>query len=246
MTVKQHIDQLSVLIPAYQEIVNLRWLLPRVIANVPNQVAYEVVVVVERQCANEIRKEIEALGAVVLERSPTDSFGDAMRTGIQYCVARAPWVLVLDADGSHDPASIPILLSVANETDADITIASRYVSGGSSDNSFALYWMSRLLNFGYSLVLGLKVKDVSTNFKLYRASMLDVTKLQCANFDIVEEILARAIKLRPQLKVVEVPDHFFERKAGESKRKLGPFIASYLLTLYRLRRSKDSKSPGTS
>ena len=98
--------------------------------------------------------------------------------------------------------------------------------------------MSRLLNLGYSLVLGLKIKDVSTNFKLYRSSALLVDELQCENFDIVEEILARALRAKKGLKVVEVPDHFFERKAGESKRKLGPFIASYLLTLYRLRRGK--------
>jgi dolichol-phosphate mannosyltransferase len=98
--------------------------------------------------------------------------------------------------------------------------------------------MSRFLNLGYSLVLGLKIQDVSTNFKLYRSSALLVEELQCENFDIVEEILARALRAKKGLKVVEVPDHFFERKAGESKRKLGPFIASYLLTLYRLRRGK--------
>jgi hypothetical protein len=50
--------------------------------------------------------------------------------------------------------------------------------------------------------------------------------------------LARVFRAKKDLKVVEVPDYFSERKAGESKRKLGPFIASYLLTLYRLRRGK--------
>jgi dolichol-phosphate mannosyltransferase len=238
MAVKQRIEQLSVLIPAYQEIVNLRWLLPRVIANIPKQVSAEVVVVVERDCDETTKSEIESYGAIVLVRKPTDSFGDAMRTGMRFCVERAPWLVVLDADGSHDPASIPILLSVAEEDGADIAIASRYVSGGGSDNSFLLYWMSRFLNLGYSLVLGLKIKDVSTNFKLYRSSALLVEELQCENFDIVEEILARAARANKGLKVVEVPDYFSERKAGESKRKLGPFIASYLLTLFRLRRGK--------
>lgn len=238
MAVTQRIDQLSVLIPAYQEIVNLRWLLPRVISNLPKSIDAGVVVVVERDCDEETRKEITDLGATVLVRAPTDSFGDAMRTGLAWCAKKSPWVLVMDADGSHDPASIPILVSVAEEDSADIAIASRYVPGGGSDNSFALYWMSRLLNFGYSVMLGMKIKDVSTNFKLYRSRVLAVDELQCENFDVVEEIIARALAANKNLKVVEVPDHFYERKAGESKRQLGPFIASYLVTLYRLRKNR--------
>lgn len=241
MIANQRIEKVSVLIPAFDETVNLRWLLPRVFSNLPPDIDSEVVVVVERACSDDAKKEFTDLGARVLVRQPGDCFGDAMRTGLIDIRERSPWVVVLDADGSHDPATIPILLSVSEEQDADVVVASRYVSGGGSDNSFALYWMSRLLNFGYSLVLGIKAKDVSTNFKLYRTSILEPIQLECENFDIVEEILARALIKKPDLKIVEVPDHFYERKAGESKRDLGPFIASYLLTLYRLRRSKWGK-----
>lgn len=239
----QRIEKLSVLIPAFQETVNLRWLLPRVFANLPSNVDSDVTVVVERDCPDDAKKEFIDLGARVLVRGPSDSFGDAMRTGLLDACHSSPWVIVLDADGSHDPATIPILLSVGEEQDADIVIASRYTAGGGSDNGFALYWMSRLLNFGYGFVLGIKAKDVSTNFKLYRTSLLEPQSWQCDNFDVVEEILARALIKKPGLRIVEVPDHFYERKAGESKRKLGPFIASYLLTLYKLRKSQlDSRS----
>jgi len=234
----QHTEKVSVVVPAYQETVNLRWLLPRIFANLPANLDAEVIVVVERECSDQDKLDIYHLGARVLVRGPSDSFGDAMRTGLTEACAHSTWVLVLDADGSHDPATIPILLSVGEEQDADVVIASRYVAGGGSDNGFALYWMSRLLNFGYGVVLGIRVKDVSTNFKLYRAALIDPSEIECENFDVVEEILARALMKKPDLKIVEVPDHFYERKAGQSKRDLGPFIASYLVTLYRLRRNK--------
>lgn len=238
MAADQRIEKVSVLIPAFQEMVNLRWLLPRVFDSLPINTDAEVIVVVERDCSDDAQKELADLGAQVLVRAPSDSFGDAMRTGLAKACEQSPWVVVLDADGSHDPATIPILLSVGEDKSADVVIASRYTSGGGSDNGLALYWMSRLLNFGYGAVLGIKIKDVSTNYKLYRSSLLSPGDLRCDNFDIVEEILALALMNKADLTIIEVPDHFYERKAGESKRKLGPFIASYLVTLYRLRRTK--------
>jgi dolichol-phosphate mannosyltransferase len=115
-------------------------------------------------------------------------------------------------------------------------IASRYVEGGHSDNGPLLRAMSRSLNFTYGLVLGLKCHDISTNFKLFHyRDVRDVT-LSCSNFDIVEELLFRVRQERgPALRIVEIPDYFHERDEGETKRQLGPFVASYLLTLTRLR-----------
>jgi hypothetical protein len=60
-------------------------------------------------------------------------------------------------------------------------------------------------------------------------------ELESLNFDIVEEILAKAAFSDQALTIVEIPDHFHERKYGESRRQLGPFVVAYLLTLIRLR-----------
>jgi dolichol-phosphate mannosyltransferase len=95
--------------------------------------------------------------------------------------------------------------------------------------------MSRLLNRAYAVVLGIHARDLSTNYKLYRASVLTDIKLSCQNFDIVEEILAKARQADPGIVVKEIPDYFHQRRYGESKRRLGPFVASYLVTLARLR-----------
>jgi dolichol-phosphate mannosyltransferase len=71
---------------------------------------------------------------------------------------------------------------------------------------------------------------------LYRRGDLAQIHLECRDFDVVEEILFRLKALHGEaFKVVEVPDHFRERKHGETKRRLGPFVVSYLGTLVRLR-----------
>ncbi len=140
----------------------------------------------------------------------------------------------MDADGSHDPATISRLVARADE--ADVVVASRYVAGGRSDNGLALRAMSRSLNLAYGLVLGLRCRDLSTSYKLFRYSDVSAVDLTCHNFDIVEELLFRVSRrVGPGFRIVEIPDYFHERDEGETKRQLGPFVASYLVTLMRLR-----------
>ena len=226
---------LAIVIPALDEIANLRKVIPAVQRALrPSDVRVTIFVVVGRDCSEADRTELYELGAQPIRRDPTDSFGDAIRSGIQACGPDTDVVIFMDADGSHDPASIPRLLAEADK--ADIVIASRYVKGGRSDNGLALRAMSRTLNLAYGLVLGIRCNDISTNFKLFHyADIRDVT-LTCRNFDVVEELLFRVRQAKgPSLRVLEIPDYFRERDEGETKRSLGPFVASYIATLVRLR-----------
>ncbi len=96
--------------------------------------------------------------------------------------------------------------------------------------------MSRLLNVVYALVLGIQCRDISTNFKLYYREDIFGLPLRCRNFDVIEEILVHiSAKYGSSLVITEVPDHFHDRKYGVTKRRLGPFTLSYILTLIRLR-----------
>ena len=141
--------------------------------------------------------------------------------------------MFMDADGSHPPEFIPKL--VENARNQDVVIASRYVEGGVTENPWILIFMSRVLNLVYSVVLSLKVKDVSNSFKLYRADCIRNLDLRCENFDIVEEILFKMVRVFPNLRVMEVPFVFKKRMFGETKRNLLAFIFTYFFTIIRLR-----------
>lgn len=229
--------RVAVLIPAFQEVENLRIILPR-LATVQGQLndyVCEVFVVTEMQPPESTVVFLRTHGVTLVPRSPTNSFGDAIRSGIAAIPEAFEQTIIMDADGSHSPETIPRLL--AGDQKFDVVVASRYVHGGSSDNGMLLRWMSRALNRTYSLVLGIDCRDVSTNFKRYRTCDLKSIALTSENFDIVEEILIRiSQRRRPKtLEILEIPDHFSERLSGISKRKLSVFIASYILTLMRLR-----------
>ena len=229
--------------PAYDELPNLRELLPRIdeVISGLDGVEYEIVVVVPGFTTTDDMAELVSLGALPVLRGPTDSFGDAIRCGIESADIGSDFLVIMDADGSHDPATIPRLLDAAEG--AHVVVASRYTAGGITDNSVALRIMSQTLNLAYRIILGIECRDVSTNFKLYRREdLVDIT-LTSADFDVVEELLFRLKMIHGKALVIsEIPDHFFERKHGVTKRKIGPFIVSYLKTLVHLsllgRRSK--------
>jgi len=231
----------SVVLPAYLEEENLRLLLPRLHAVLSAQPEpYEVIVVDTPTPLDATEAACHEHRARFVRRSPGTTFGDAVRTGIRE--ARGQWIVFMDADGSHAPEFIPRLLE---QTGAhDIVIASRYVEGGYTENDRTLVAMSRLLNASYSLVLQLKVKDVSNSFKVYRADLLQALTLTCNNFDIVEEILYKIVRRHPAVRIKEVPFSFKKRMFGETKRNLLAFMATYLFTMLRLRfRSGGPETP---
>ena len=233
---------LSIVIPAYDELLNLRELVPE-IKRVTQQLqnfSTEILIVLPSIAKPEEIQEIKNFGATVIMRQPTDSFGDALRSGFAAVSESSEFVLVMDADYSHNPFAIPRLLAASSG--AHVVVASRYTHGGTTANSLLLKIMSRLLNLAYSIVLGINCRDISTNYKLYRRSDLKNIVLNCKDFDIVEEILFKVKSIHGHSFVIrEVPDHFSERKFGVTKRQLGPFIISYFRTLVRLKISSKKK-----
>ena len=225
---------LSVVLPAYGELENLRGLIPSIRLVTQQVCRSEILVVLPTVTESSEIREIEMLGARVIIRSPSDSFGDALRSGFLAVGSTSNYVITMDADGSHDPSRIPEMMAVSDQ--ADVVVASRYIRGGKTDNSFFLRTMSQALNLAFRITLQIKCRDVSTNFKRYRASDIRELEVTSRDFDVVEEILFRIkIKHGKEFVVAEVPDHFRERQFGTTKRKLGPFVISYITTLIKLR-----------
>ena len=122
---------------------------------------------------------------------------------------------VIDADLQHPPEVLPTLLKPVLD-DADIAIASRYVSGnGVGDwNRFRLF-ISRCGTLATAPLQrnGLKIKDPLAGFFIVRRECIDGLDLQPEGFKILLEIL---VKGRIS-KATEVPYRFGLRHSGKSK-----------------------------
>ena len=225
---------LTVLLPAYNEIVNLRILIPKIIAvtKLLEGIQTEILVVLPSFAISSEVAEINTLGAKPVKRHPTNSFGDALRTGFSSSSVSTEFIITMDADCSHNPDLIPRLLQ--NASNAHIVSASRYVNGGSSDAKRRQQAMSRIVNFAFTIVLGEKIHDISGNYKLYRRSIISQLELTGKNFDIIQEIVFKTKKLTGKsFNLVEVPYRWNERLDGKPKRKLVPYIVSYIRMLLK-------------
>jgi len=226
---------LTVLIPAYDELENLRIMLPKVLNATKKlvDIETEILVVLPKISSDFEISEIKSMGGTVVIRRPSDSFGDALRSGFSSSSNLSEFIITMDGDGSHDPDLIAALLEKSE--DAHIVSASRYIAGGSSDAKIRQQAMSKVLNFAFAIVLGEKVHDISGNYKMYRKSIVSNLKLTGENFDIIQELVFKTKKfVGSSFNLVEVPYRWNKRIEGKPKRKLIPYIISYLKLLIKL------------
>ena len=168
----------------------------------------------------EIVKELQAdcANLHLLSRNEKGGLGSAYIAGFNYALERDYEAVVqMDADMSHDPKDVPLLIeSIEN---ADLAIGSRYISGINVVN-----WPLERLIISYGaniytrLVTRLPVRDATGGFKCWRREALEAI-----NFDDVRSqgySFQIEMTYRAWLKgfrITEIPIIFVDRTVGESK-----------------------------
>lgn len=222
---------ISVVLPAYKEAENLKKILPN-LHEALKDFEYEILVIDTMEPMDDTNIACTEYNAIYTPREDGNSYGDAIRTGFKK--ANGDYIVIMDADGSHNSKDILRFYDVILKEQSDLIIGSRYCKGGKTDNSFLLLMMSKLLNYIYRIVFNLNVKDVSDSFRMYKANHVKSLVLECQNFDIVEEILIKLSVIHKNYKITEIPINFNKRQAGNSKRNLVKFIFSYIVTIIKL------------
>ena len=108
----------------------------------------------------------------VLHRSGKLGLGSATVAAFRFGLAEGYDLLVnMDADFSHAPEAIPVLVDLAQRS--DVAIGSRYVAGGEIVGwPLIRHVMSRGVNLVSRTLLGLSPRDTSGSFRCYRVSLL--------------------------------------------------------------------------
>ncbi len=180
----------------------------------------------------------------VLHRDRKDGLGRAYLAGFREALARgAEFIFEMDCDGSHDPESIPALLSAAR--DSALAIGSRYVRGGRvQDWTLSRRAVSRFGCAYARVILGVGVHDLTGGFKCFRRETLlalDLDDVSADGYGFQIELTYRA--LRQGHRVSEVPIVFRDRAAGASKMSWRIALeAALLVPALRLRGLRGSRA----
>lgn len=225
---------LSIIVPTYREADNLRLLLPGIAEAVKStRLSYEVLVVDDASDDNPaaaVREAADTCPAELIVRSGRRDLSLAVLEGMRR--ARGDILLVMDADFSHPPETIPALLEALGRGQTDFAMGSRFVPGGGTEdwgghrrlNSYVATLLCRPL-------VG-RIRDpMSGFFALRRETFLNAERLDPIGYKIGLELLCRC-RCRH---VVEVPITFHNRRLGASKLNLEQ-QRRYLLHLTRLYR----------
>jgi len=227
--------KIVVMIPTYQERENIGQVIESIL-QLNAHLDLTVLVVDDNSpdgTAEVVRKLAERDSRVkLLLRTKRRGRGTAGAAGFQAALELNPdYVIEMDGDGSHQPASIPDLLQAAEK--ADLVLGSRYVSGGKdAERSWLRRFITWLVRLFIRWQFGFQVKDVSSGFRCFRAEALrkiDPEDLISTGPSIVLEVLAKAHQLG--LKITEVPINFVDRKAGQTKLTFLTLLETLIMAL---------------
>jgi dolichol-phosphate mannosyltransferase len=208
-----------VIIPTYNEAENIKSIVDRVRAAVPEA---HVLVADDNSPdgTGELADEIAAGDdhVQVLHRKGKEGLGAAYLAGFRWGIERGYGVLIeMDADGSHQPEELPRLLTALKG--ADLVLGSRWVPGGRVVNwPRSREFLSRGGSTYSRLLLGVPIRDVTGGYRAFRRETLEglgLREVASQGYCFQVDLARRAVKAGYH--VVEVPITFVEREHGDSK-----------------------------
>jgi glycosyltransferase involved in cell wall biosynthesis len=185
----------AALIPAFNCADRLALLLPKLRRQVAN------VLVVDDGSADDTSEVARRHGAEVCIHDRNRGKGAAIRSGLAVLLGRShTHVLMLDADGQHDPGDVPAFLACAGE--ADFVLGNRLWDWASVPGK--RYWTNFIGTRALELMTGYPLVDSQCGFRLVRTAFLRRMGLVGRRYSIDTEILIRAGKLRARFAHVPV------------------------------------------
>jgi dolichol-phosphate mannosyltransferase len=230
-------DRALIVVPTYNERDNVESVVREFLTPVPDA----DLLFVDDNSPDGTGQVLDALAAAnprihVLHRAGKLGLGTAYLDGFRWGLARDyAYLLEMDADFSHDPRYLPGLIGLARGG-ADMSIGSRYVEGGGTENwGLGRKIISRGGGLYARTVLGVGVRDLTSGFVCYRRQTLeriDLASVKTNGYGFQIEMKYRVLK--SGMRIEELPIIFVDRRVGQSKMSRAIFLEA-LLMVWKLR-----------
>lgn len=224
-----------VVVPTYNEADNIRPLTAAVLAALPDA----TILVVDDSSPDGTGQIADELAATdprirVRHRAAKQGLGRAYLDGFSVALTGGAGIVVqMDADFSHDPASVPSLVEPIRRGEADLVIGSRYTRGGGVlDWGLGRRLISRSGSLFARVVLGLSPNDLTGGFKAWRAATLAAIPfdgIHAGGYVFQIEMTFRAS--RAGARIQEVPITFQDRRIGQSKMSRRIIVEAFVVVV---------------
>ncbi len=197
----------SVVVPAMNEAENIGV----VLARLPKDL-HEVILVDGNSKDETVEAARRAYPEIRVLTQSGRGKGDAFRTA--FAAVTGNLVVMLDADGSADPAEIPRFIE-ALEAGADFAKGSRYLEGGGSADITVLRKLGNsVLSGTANLLHGTHFTDLCYGYNAFWARCLPFISLDVPGFEV--ETLINLRIAGAGMKITEVPSYEEDRISGQS------------------------------
>lgn len=223
--------EISIVLPAYNEVESLEVAVERALEVLPEIVDdYEVIVVDDgsRDGTRELATRLLEAHHPRLRLAvhPTNrGYGAALRTG--FALADKDLVFYTDADNQFDPGDLKHFLPRMQEFDLIVGFrVYRY-------DTFLRSMLSWVYNQLVSLLFRVRVRDVDCSFKLFRREVVEKITIECDDFFVDTELVAKA--RRWNFRLLEKGVRHYPRLAGETTVRASHIIVTLreVVTMWR-------------
>jgi glycosyltransferase involved in cell wall biosynthesis len=207
----------SIIVPVYNE----QNTIEEIINKVSAQPCVQEIIIVDDCSRDQTSNKLKAIQATnplvqVYSHSSNQGKGASIRTGIPK--AKAPYVLIQDADLEYDPAEYITLLAPLLSGKADVVFGSRF--GSSGVKRVLYFWHSvgnQFLTLLSNMFTNLNLTDMETCYKMFRREIIQAINIQETRFGFEPEIVAKLSQI-PEIRIYEVPISYYGRTYQEGKK----------------------------
>lgn len=141
-------------------------------------------------------------GAYVIHHPQRKGKGASLREGFNYiCQSGHEGIIIMDADGQHDPSDIPYFLQGATDHEVDLIIGNRMENAKNMPP--VRYMTNRFMSWMISRACKRQIPDTQCGFRYISVRALKTISFECDGFEIETEMLIKAA--RNNLRIISIP-----------------------------------------
>jgi glycosyltransferase involved in cell wall biosynthesis len=182
------LERFAAIVPAYNAAARIE----PVLASIARYIPAHNIIVVDDGSLDDTAAIARRSGAAVLRHETNMGKGAAIKTAIERLASLAgiDAVVMLDADGQHDPAEIPRFAEEFMKGCADLIVGNRMANRAGMPAIRA--FTNRLTSAVVSIRAGRRIPDSQNGYRLVRASLLRRLDLVSSRYEIDSEIIIKA------------------------------------------------------